>query len=277
MWTFTIPKLLRPYFLHHRPLLGKLCRAAWETVRELIAAATEGDVRPGMVATVHTAASDLRFHPHIHAIASRGGWDRAGAWHPVPYVDTHAAERLFRHKVILFLAAEGLLNEDRIELLDSWKSGHTGFSAHCAVTVGAEDPDGVERVARYLLRPPLALERLSLEPGRALYRHKAATRRRGEPFDPDTLLARLIMHIPAPRLHVPRYFGHYAHVCRARRRQAGAEGASTNDAHASADDDGPTSSERKLLRRRWAELLRRIYEVDPLLCSCGAQNRDRPG
>jgi hypothetical protein len=27
--TFTVPKLHRPYFLHHRPLLGKLCRAAW--------------------------------------------------------------------------------------------------------------------------------------------------------------------------------------------------------------------------------------------------------
>ena len=32
MWTFTVPKMLRPYFLHHRRLLGKLCRAAYETV-----------------------------------------------------------------------------------------------------------------------------------------------------------------------------------------------------------------------------------------------------
>lgn len=29
MWTFTIPKLLRPFFLHRRALLGSLCRAAW--------------------------------------------------------------------------------------------------------------------------------------------------------------------------------------------------------------------------------------------------------
>lgn len=27
-WTFTVPKLLRPYFLHRRKLLGKLCHAA---------------------------------------------------------------------------------------------------------------------------------------------------------------------------------------------------------------------------------------------------------
>lgn len=41
-----------------------------------------------MVATIHTSASDLRWHPHTHALASRGGWDRSGRWYPVPYVDT---------------------------------------------------------------------------------------------------------------------------------------------------------------------------------------------
>ncbi len=280
LWTFTVPRLLRPYFLHRRELLGKLCRAAWETVCELIAQATGDDVRPGMVAAVHTAASNLRWHPHIHALGSRGGWDRAGTWHPVPYVDTDAAELLFRHKVISFLAAEGLLNEDRIELLDSWKSGYTGFSAHNAVTVRARDHDGLERLARYLLRPPLSLERLSLEPGLARYRHKRATRRRGEPFDPAELLARLLMHIPAPRLHLVRYFGHYAHVSRARRGRAlpaapaeGEPALGPNSPDASSLDDAPSSAERRRLRRQWAQLIRRIYEADPLLCTCGAQMR----
>ena len=210
LWTFTVPKLLRPYFLHRRALLGKLCNVAWETVRELIAEATAGDVRPGMVAAVHTASSDLRWHPHVHALGSRGGWDSVGTWHPVPYIDTHAAEMLFRQKVITFLAAEDLLDEARIELLDSWKCGHTGFSAHNAVTVQADDYDGIERLARYLLRPPLALERLRLEPGLARYRHKQAPHRGGEPFDPAELLARMLMHVPAPRLHLVRYFGRYA-------------------------------------------------------------------
>jgi ribosomal protein S27E len=50
-WVFVMPKMLRPYFLHHRELLGGLARAAWETVRELMVAATgEEGLRPGMVA-----------------------------------------------------------------------------------------------------------------------------------------------------------------------------------------------------------------------------------
>ncbi len=112
-------------------------RAAWQTVHELIAEAAGDEVRPGMVAAVHTAASDLRWHPQIHAIASRGGWDREGRWHSVASVDTRAAELLFRHKVISLLAARGLLTEDRIELLESWKSGHTGFSARWWCRLGA--------------------------------------------------------------------------------------------------------------------------------------------
>jgi len=35
----------------------------------------------------------------------------------------------------------------------------------------------------------------------------------------------------------------------------------------------PDTTERKQLRKCWAELIRRIYEVDPLLCACGATMR----
>jgi hypothetical protein len=99
-WVFTIPKLLRPYFLHHRELLRRLSQAAWETVHALIAAANADDrgIRPGMVSVVQTATDLLEWSPHVHALVSRGGWDRAGTWVPVPYVDATSAELLFRTK-----------------------------------------------------------------------------------------------------------------------------------------------------------------------------------
>ena len=90
----------------------------------------------------------------------------------------------------------------------------------------------------------------------------------------------MLMHIPAPRLHVVRYYGHYAHVSRARRRRAlpttSAEGKLPLDGQSpgvSALAEDPTSAERRRLRRQWAQLIRRIYEADPLLCHCGAQMR----
>ncbi len=41
-WVLSIPKMLRPYFLYHRPLLGRLCQAAYHTAREMISAAAPG-------------------------------------------------------------------------------------------------------------------------------------------------------------------------------------------------------------------------------------------
>jgi hypothetical protein len=52
----------------------------------------------------------------VHALVSRGAWDRSGRWRPVPYVDTQAAELLYREKVLAPLAQEDLLSEERSPL-----------------------------------------------------------------------------------------------------------------------------------------------------------------
>ena len=128
LWTFTIPRMLRPYFRHHRHLLGELSKAAWEAVRELMAAAVgDPEFRPGMISVVQSLGDILGWHPQVHTIASRGGWAADGSFTPVPFVDAKAAEQLFRHKVITLLRDEGLLTEEHIELLLSWR--HSGFSA----------------------------------------------------------------------------------------------------------------------------------------------------
>ena len=41
-----------------------------------------------------------------------------------------------------------------------------------------------------------------------------------------------------------------------------------------AEKADPGAAERRRLRRSWAQLIRRIYEVDPLICSeCGGDMR----
>ena len=153
-WVFVIPKMLRPYFLHHRELLGKLARAAWETVRDLMIEATgEETLRPGVVAVVQTASDLGNWHPHVHPLVSRAGWSVDGEWIPVAFVDERSAELLFRHKVIRLLQDEGLLSDERTQLLLSWR--HTGFSVHNRVRVEPEDQAAVERLARYIGRPSI--------------------------------------------------------------------------------------------------------------------------
>jgi hypothetical protein len=231
-----------------------------------------------MVAVVQTAGDLGNWHPHVHALVSRGGWTRGWRWVPVPYVDEHTAELLFRHKVVRLLQGEGLLSEERTELLLSW--WHTGFSVHNRVRVEPEDPAAVERLARYILRPPFSLERMSWDgEGKVRYRRKAGhdggphpARDDVEHLDPAELLARVIMHDPEPRKHLVRYYGAYSNVSRGkRRRQIEEVGDVPGPAEDRAVSGTPPADERRL-RRRWSQLIKRVYEIDPLVCpSCGGE------
>ncbi len=117
------------------------------------------------------------------------------------------ATPLYRHKVMRLLQDEGLLSDERTELLLSWR--HTGFSVHNRVRVEPEDQPAVERLARYIMRPPISLERVQWG-GEGVVHYRAKGGRDGrtmpagdtaEAFDPAEFVARVIMHIPQPRRH----------------------------------------------------------------------------
>ena len=80
-----------------------------------------------------------------------------------------------------------------------------------------------------------------------------------------------MMHVPDPRRHTIRYYGAYSSLVRAqRRREAPARtGTQQPDTPPPSAITAPINPDMRALRRRWAELLRRIYEVDPLVCPRG--------
>lgn len=279
-WVLTIPKMLRIYFLYHRELVGELSRAAYETIHELMAAAVEEKgFRPGVVTVVQTFGGSANFNPHVHAIATRGGWTASGVWVPVPYVDERAAERLFAHKILRMLREKDLLSERRIELLLSWR--RSGFSVHNRVRVDAGDARGLEALARYLMRSPVSLARMKFVPelGEVIYTckngHGRAEGQADERVDAMEFIARVLVQIPEPRRHSARYYGFYSCAARGKRRKAHAEvdQCAPGTASESTSEVAPVPARIAAMKRTWAELIRRIYEVDPLVCRCGGSMR----
>jgi hypothetical protein len=85
-----------------------------------------------------------------------------------------------------------------------------GFDLHGAVAVAGEDRDRLEQLCRYLLRPPIAQERLALLPdGKILVTLKTPWRDGTTHlcFEPITLLERLATLTPRPRINVVLYHG----------------------------------------------------------------------
>ncbi len=129
-----------------------------------------------------------------------------------------------------------------------------------------------------MMRSPVSLSRLRFTPGakEVVYAgkggHDAREPGEDERIDAEDFVARVLVQIPDPRRHLVRYYGAYSNRARGQRRKA--------EAHLDACPSGgtsqktPTPPERAALRRRWANLIRRVYEVDPLVCPrCGAEMR----
>src|SRR5204863_3094565 len=123
-----------------------------------------------------------------------------------------------------------------------------GFDLHGAVTVAGQDRDRLEQLCRYLLRPPIAQERLALRPDGTVLVTLKTPWRDGTThlcFEPVTLLERLAALTPRPRINVVLYHGVLAP--RARWRAAAvaygrAEApATSNDAALIAGPAGPAA------------------------------------
>ena len=94
-----------------------------------------------------------------------------------------------------------------------------GFSVHANVSLPAHQRAKLENLCRYMLRPPLAVERLErLASGHLAYRMKTPWRdgTTHVTMSDGELLEKLAALVPAPRFHLVRYFGILASAAKQR-------------------------------------------------------------
>ncbi len=68
-FVFSIPKILRRYFLYDRKLLSDLSRCGWESLKEFFKETVpENGAVPGAVIAIQTFGDFLGFNPHLHVL-----------------------------------------------------------------------------------------------------------------------------------------------------------------------------------------------------------------
>ncbi len=281
---FTIPKRLRVYFRYDHTLMGDLAGCAWRALRLWVLACFDDETAvPGAVGFIQTSGELLNFHPHIHLLITDGVFCPDGTFDRFPYFDVSLIERLFRAELLRVLLGKELICQDIVDNLLSWR--HSGFSVHGDVK--AHDRDSAARLGRYMIRCPLVLERLSLDEasGDILYRTRPsrAAHPEGEVarWDVYELIARVLDHLPPPRHQLVRYWGYYSNVARGKRRLGAAQRLVAADETtelgsaagiSTALPPGDEEPFRRRARLTWAALIKKLYEIDPLLCPfCGAE------
>ena len=229
--TFTIPKMLRPYFRYDRDLLKDLCRIAHECLLDYLRTTLHlPDGLPGIVMAIHTFGEYLDFHPHLHALIADGLFMRSGMFHVLPETGLKPLEELFRARVITFLVDKGLLPMERANMLRGWV--HSGFNVHRSRRVLPDEREDLERLAQYIIRNPFAVEKMQVSPpnranpeGSVLYRSglNPKIQRNFEVFTPCDFIAAITEHIPDKSFQLVRYYGWYSNKMRGQRDKHAAE------------------------------------------------------
>jgi hypothetical protein len=243
---FTIPKMLRIFFKYNRRLLGNLCQAAVNALLKYLQVTTGTELRPGIVASIQTFGQKINLHTHLHFLVTEGGEDSEGRFHHLASFQDNLLAEVFSREVFSLLLREELISEAVVEKIAGWR--HSGFSVHSKVR--AETRQEAERVGKYMIRPLLSLERLSLDEreGKVCYQYGKSPEE-VERMDYLEFIARVTSHIPDKGQVTVRYFGLYANAHRGKVRKA------QMDKHPFIiiEQECP-----RVPRRGWAEMIRKV-------------------
>jgi hypothetical protein len=203
---------------------------------------------------------------------TEGGVDEAGIFCRVSSFDDARLAEVFARKVLGFLVRRELLSPEWAERLLSWR--HTGFSVHSRVR--AKTKPEAEQVGKYMIQPILAQGRLTfLEPeGKIGYRYDQDARDQ-ETMDYLEFVARVTSHIPDKGQVMVRYYSLYANAHRGKMRKAGRNPFVLRLVEEE-ERRIPSKGWAALIRKphrglRSAAMIRKVYEIDPMLCpKCGS-------
>jgi hypothetical protein len=112
-FVFSIPKILRRYFLYDRKLLADLSRCAWDALKVFLQEAVpEKEPVPGTIIAVQTFGDFLGFNPHCHILVTAGCfYGNKGMFRVAPPLELKKLEAIFQHKIFGMLLAKGKITK----------------------------------------------------------------------------------------------------------------------------------------------------------------------
>jgi len=144
-----------------------------------------------------------------------------------------------------------------------------GFSLHAATRIEAADRRRLERLCRYVIRPPVAGGRLRFVDAETLVFSLKTHWADGTCqllLSPQELLEKLAALVPPPRLNLVRYHGVLAPACPDRDQIVPGPSPMTQ---VEGCEHGATARGPRCHRVSWAKLLARVFQYDVTVCpSC---------
>ena len=161
---------------------------------------------------------------------------------------------------------QGLLTDTIISQIQGYQT--SGFSVWVGPEVAADDIEARLFLSQYLTKNPIMLSRLEIERKDSCDIVRYTSDKDTRKFTPLDFLAELSAHIPDMFEQTIRYYGAYSARSRGKGRTLQAEALTKDSSPLPVPFEPPS---KKAVSKSWARLIKKVYEVDPLICpKCGS-------
>ena len=209
----TVPDVFRNTFYHHaQKLLSDLMRCGVRCLDDFFSRVSRQLLKGGYIVVVQTHGRSGQYNPHLHIIASSGGWNKeTQKWVHLDYLPYEMLRKKWQWHLLTMLR-ETLKSKEINGLVDAcYRRYPNGFVAN--VQKG-DVPSRYESLARYLAKyvvsPPISLRRIDYYNGSHVgyhYRSHKTDRVERERVDVYTFIGCMIQHVLPKGFKRIRYYG----------------------------------------------------------------------
>jgi predicted RNA-binding Zn-ribbon protein involved in translation (DUF1610 family) len=209
----TVPAMFRtPFYQNAAVLLSAFMRCGAPCLDDFYRTVRGKALKGGSITVLHTHGRHGQYHPHLHLLATSGGYDAQGArWEHLEDLPYDLLRRKWQWHLLSMLRQT--LKTDAInQLVDAcFRTYPHGLVTHVQKGQVPSQYQSVARyVAKYVVSPPIAVRRIDRYDGKRVtshYRSHRTDRMEYETVTVDTFIGRMMQHTMPKGFKRIRYYG----------------------------------------------------------------------
>ena len=209
----TVPAMFRTTFYQNAAvLLRALMRCGAQCLDDFYSEVRGKALKGGYITVIHTHGRNGQYHPHLHLIATSGGYDEVGeCWEHVQYLPYPLLRRKWQWHLLSTLR-KTLETDAMKRLVDvCFRQYPNGLVTNVQKGKVPSQYQSLARyVAKYVVSPPISVKRIDRYDGERVtyhYRSHRTERVEHETVDVDTFIGRMVQHTMPKGFKRIRYDG----------------------------------------------------------------------
>ena len=209
----TVPALLRQTFYQQsKVLLSPFMRGGVRCLDDVFSRVSGTSLKGGYIVVIQTHGRKGQYNPHLHVIATSGGWDAAAKqWRHLDYVPYRLLRKKWQWHLLTMLRQTVKTPEMRRLVDTCYTRYREGFVTNVQKgDVPARYQSLARYLAKYVVSPPIALRRIDRYDGHRVtdhYRSHKSERVEQETVEVYTFIGRMVQHVFPKGFQRSRYYG----------------------------------------------------------------------